>query len=360
MRPFSSLVPLLAVVTWATPGLSHAVAGSLARDETVVAFPTVAWRIGDDWVVPVRLWVFEAEEDGVGRAAARGALARILGLGEGAEGSDVFQRRAAWFLVDDERGKRLTVTAGGVDHELPATGAAGHSSAEIRLPATAEGIPGEGTTPITELRLRLAEGDDRAPTVQVTWPLQPGVTVISDIDDTVKITGVTAASELVRRTFLQEFEAAPGMPALFADWETHGLRFVYVSSSPWQLYPELRAWMDREDLPIHGIHLKDFRAKDRTLLQLFADSAETKPAIIAPILERSPAERFVLVGDSGEKDPEVYGEMARRFPEQVARVLIRNVTGEHRDSDRFRAAMDGVPAVSWELFTEPAEITWRP
>ena len=118
--------------------------------------------------------------------------------------------------------------------------------------------------------------------------------------------------------------------------------------------------MDRVGLPIHGVHLKDFRAKDTTMLQLFADSETTKPAVIGPLIEAHSDELFVLVGDSGEKDPEVYGQMARRFPERVVRVLIRDVTGEARDSARMEAAFRDVPPECWELFTDPATVAYRP
>ena len=51
-----------------------------------------------------------------------------------------------------------------------------------------------------------------------------------------------------------------------------------------------------------------------------------KTSTIESILRTYPQRRFVLVGDSGEKDPEVYAELARRFPEQVMHVFIRDVS----------------------------------
>lgn len=354
----SSRLCLLAALLAAVPSVARAGSSDIAADETVVAFPTFAHPTEAEWCAPVRVWVFEPEEDAVGRGAALKALATALDLDETATGSEVFARRARWFLVDDERGKRLAVrTAGGL-HELSETDAAGHAWGDV--PLSAGDMPGQHATMTFPLILEPASADGRTFHLDVTVTRAPGITVISDIDDTVKITEVTDLDGLVRRTFLEEFEAAPGMPELYSDWATDGLRFVYVSSSPWQLYPELRDFMDRVGLPIHGIHLKDFRAKDRTLLQLFADSETTKPAVIAPLIEAHPDERFVLVGDSGEKDPEVYGEMARRFPDRIAAILIRNVTGDVRAADRMQAAFRGIPDGLWELFTDPSTLSWAP
>ena len=62
--------------------------------------------------------------------------------------------------------------------------------------------------------------------------------------------------------------------------------------------------------------------------------------------------RFVLVGDSGERDPEVYGELARRHPRQVTRILIRDATDEPGDSTRFEAAFRNLAPGLWRVFRE--------
>jgi phosphatidate phosphatase APP1 len=64
----------------------------------------------------------------------------------------------------------------------------------------------------------------------------------------------------------------------------------------------------------------------------------------------------VLVGDAGERDPEIYGNLARRYPQQVARMLIRNVTDESADSARFREASHGLRPGVWQTFRAASEI----
>jgi phosphatidate phosphatase APP1 len=63
-----------------------------------------------------------------------------------------------------------------------------------------------------------------------------------------------------------------------------------------------------------------------------------------------------LVGDSGEIDPEIYGAVARRFPQQVAGILIRRVGGPRDTPARYQRAFRGVPSSVVRLFREAAEL----
>ena len=92
------------------------------------------------------------------------------------------------------------------------------------------------------------------------------------------------------------------------------------------------------------------------MLALWADPVKYKSKIIASILEAYPRRRFILVGDSGEKDPEVYGLMARRYSDQVTHIYIRNVTAERADAPRYREAFKDVPDGKWRLFDDPEEV----
>jgi phosphatidate phosphatase APP1 len=183
-----------------------------------------------------------------------------------------------------------------------------------------------------------------------------GVTVISDVDDTVKISEVTDKKRLIANTFLKEFQAAAGMAELYRSWEKRGADLTFVSASPWQLYPALSSWMDAEEFPPAAFNLRQIRFRDSSLTKLFDDPFKSKVTRISTILKRFPRRKFILVGDSGEKDPEVYGELARRFPKQVVSSLIRTVTGESRTAGRMKKAFRKVPAQSWQIFEKPGEI----
>ena len=62
---------------------------------------------------------------------------------------------------------------------------------------------------------------------------------------------------------------------------------------------------------------------------------------------------LVLVGDSGERDPEIYGTIARLYPKRVLRIFIRAVKGEKGDDKRFLDAFKDVPREKWLVFTDP-------
>ena len=92
------------------------------------------------------------------------------------------------------------------------------------------------------------------------------------------------------------------------------------------------------------------------MLELLRDPSETKPLAIEKVIGRFPKRQLILVGDSGEKDPEVYGRVARNYPKRVRRVLIRNVTNEPRTAGRYGKAFADVPAERWVVFDDASEI----
>jgi phosphatidate phosphatase APP1 len=123
------------------------------------------------------------------------------------------------------------------------------------------------------------------------------------------------------------------MPGLYARLAAKPAVFHYVSASPWQLYPDIRSFLQR-DFPHGTVSLRKLRWKDFSSVEfLWKDSLAYKTSIIAELMERFPQRKFLLVGDSGEKDPEVYDGLRRRFPTQIAGVLIR-IPPEQKTIDR--------------------------
>ena len=139
----------------------------------------------------------------------------------------------------------------------------------------------------------------------------------------------------------------------YRQWADAGLAFHYVSSSPWQLYEPLASFLSDTGFPEGSLDLRLFRIKDRTALNLGADSLTTKPPVIEQLLQAYPERRFILVGDSGERDPEVYALIARKYPAQILRIFIRDVTGEPADAARYTECFRDLPADLWQLFDDP-------
>ena len=130
---------LLVLSLWAVA----AEASALKSDEEVILFPTAARLTegGTRWALPIHAWVFEPERQSLLTneilAAAAVALGLGLGLGLGLDKdvarSAIFGQRTAWFLVDNERGKRIDLTLSPAARALGPSGANGHLYAEVSL-----------------------------------------------------------------------------------------------------------------------------------------------------------------------------------------------------------------------------------
>ncbi len=330
-------------------------AAELKRDESVIIFPAVASRTAESnqWTADLHVWVGELEPRGLSLAALRKALGLATDLN--AEETAVFNERARWFLADNERRKEVSLRVGKQTVTIGPTEANGHARLNLRFagPAVANGrepAPGDD-----RLGLTVASGNPNRVLSGELFLIKPtGLSVISDIDDTIKITEVRDREAMLRNTFLRPFRPAPGMAALYERWRTNNhAQFHYVSASPWQLYPALAEFRRTNGFPAGTFHLKTLRVKDESFLDLFQSPVEYKLGVIEPLLAKFPQRRFILVGDSGEADPEVYGEVARRHPQQIERILIRDVTGEDENAERHRVAFRDVVREKWRIFKEP-------
>ncbi|MGE0607061.1 MAG: App1 family protein [Pirellulales bacterium] len=329
-------------------------------DERVVFFPTAAHRSADgtEWIVPIHGWVFEPRPTSRKRAALLGTLRVAWGLDRDSAETEVFRRRAWAFLVDNERGQRIAVQIAGHIEQLPPSQPNGHFRSELRLPADGPGSPAAATWLPHMAVMRPLDG--RQFRGEALLLDDEGVSVVSDIDDTVKISEVRNRQVLMRRTFLQEFEAAPGMARLYQSWQARGASFHYVTAAPWQLYEPLSEFLTQQEFPRGTFDMKDFRLKDSTIRNLWADADTLKRQAIEPLLARFPRRRFILVGDSGERDPEIYGHIARAHPQQVMAIFIRDVTGEPSTHPRYTAAFAELPNDMWRIFADPAVLDdWR-
>lgn len=343
----------------------------IGRDKVIVFFPTYGHRVdgGACWELSIHGWIFEPERRG---AVAAYLLSRLELDTEKMDEQEkaAFAARAAAFLVDNERGERITIRIDDQEFALDASAPNGHFFGRVRLPAgpptSAQGIPASApltTAPAKALKpftVVLPPGDARVFRGQVELIEDTGFSVISDIDDTIKVSEVADKKKLLRNTFLRPYVAVAGMAEVYSAWAGQsGASFHYVSASPWQLYVPLAQFLETAGFPRGTFHLKLFRWKDESFFNLFASPETQKLAVIEEILATFPHRQFVLAGDSGEKDPETYGELARRHPQQIVRILIRDLGPADANAARFRAAFEGMPPQRWQTFREPSELPRR-
>lgn len=349
---------LLTVLAFPQVGLTHELGHSdISADEHVILFRTAARfeEATEAWQIPIHGWIYEPEDSVSRRALFTTILKEKFDLAPDEDTNANFTRRLNLLIADNERGKRIFVTIGGKDYELPLSGVNGHFKTTLSIPSTV--IVADTENSIIEYSVVTGEGESRSFSGEVMLVQPEGLSIISDIDDTVKVSNIGYHKRLLESTFLLDFAAAPGMAELYEKLSTPDIAFHFVSSSPWQLYEPLDDFLKDSGFPTSTLNLKPVRFRDTTLFDLFKKGTETKPAVIESILDAYPRRRFILVGDSGEHDPEVYAGIFRKYPEQIEKIYIRNVSDESSDNGRFTEVFDGIDPECWELFDDPATLT---
>lgn len=155
--------------------------------------------------------------------------------------------------------------------------------------------------------------------------------IISDIDDTIVQTNATSLLRMVKSIVSNAAARLPfeGVSELYQALHAGHNPIFYVSSSPWNLYELLHDYMDLNLIPHGPMFLQDWGIDENTLI--LASHTEHKPAQIQAVVDYYPKLRFVLIGDSGQHDPEIYLQVIRAHPGRVIAVFIRDVTPDVRD-----------------------------
>jgi len=190
--------------------------------------------------------------------------------------------------------------------------------------------PGKDNNPIEPTEVR-AQG-------RVIVP-PPGAQfgVISDIDDTVMRTDVLNIISMASNTFLQNartrlpFEGVAAFYDALRRGSVEGVfnPMYYVSSSPWNLYDLIIDFFVVRGIPLGPLFLID-RGIDRDKL-IAPSHHDHKMAAIQTLLDTHPNLPFILIGDSTQKDPEIYYEAVQKNPGRILTIYIRDVTGEKRN-----------------------------
>ena len=143
--------------------------------------------------------------------------------------------------------------------------------------------------------------------------------VISDLDDTVIQSGVTRKFRMMVQLALSNARTRKpfrGVAAFYRALHRGRNPFFYVSKSPHNLYVPLLEFLERQRLPAGPLLLRDYGLRMQK---------DHKARAIADILGTYPALRFILIGDSGEQDPEIYADIVGRFPERIRVIYIRSI-----------------------------------
>ena len=333
-------------------------AAELASDESevdqrrqVTFYPTYGYMDGDTWVIPLRAYVHRDRRMWE-RLTTRQVRSRFNLRPEEA---DNFRYRIRDFVTNSRSGREVQIEFEN-DPQDQKFGIIGDDGMFVESDNYGYIV---GHLRIHKERaqelLDAQEGDDnwlRYSTVSDRYYgegnfelIEPeGLSVVSDVDDTIKITEIPAGSRIVvRNTFFKDYTAAPGMAEKYNNYED--ATFHYVSGSPWQLFNPLHSFLIEEaGFPKGTFHMKTVRKSIfrlgswSDLRELATDEMVTfnqKINQISQLFTHFPDREFILIGDSGERDPEVYNTIRDRFPDQVREIIIRDVLN-HRNIEPDR------------------------
>jgi len=374
---------------------SHcAPAQSIFRDEELVTFyPTYGYLRGDHWIVPrLRFRVHEP------RRALLETTAQALRLKHTGNEVEKFKAHADGFFQDDQSAEKVTFKFDLDGESFQVLGSNGRP-VETDGNGMAEGMI---TIPVAKAQalLNLQRAKDNWLTFTATSPEHSGAgriqlispkgkSVISDIDDTIKVTGIPQGKRtVVENTFFKDFIPATGMIAMYREWkdkaDSETVAFHYVSGGFWQLYKPLDEFLmsDKIGFPKGTFHMRLLPLKVTELPSLIRehgvasitpearnDPDEQKPRAalneepgtyghkvgrIREIMNDFPNRTFILVGDSGEKDPEVYQKIKSEYGERVTRIIIREPTKLKSRTEAHGMEVIHLTAEGAEILPSPA------
>jgi phosphatidate phosphatase APP1 len=260
---------------------------------------------------------------------------------------------------DEVAGARVVAQFGGRRWET-VTDSGGYFEFEI-----APGAPLAGGSHRVELELPEWQGADGQPIRASSEAFVPAPTarfgIISDIDDTVLWTNVTNKLNMalmMARTNAHTRKPFKGVAAFYRALRdgaggNEDNPLFYVSSSPWHLFGFLVDFLRLQGIPVGPLLLRDLGMRDVFKLNKHGNHKLEK---IELILRFYPGMQFVLIGDSGEKDPEIYAEIVRRHPKAVRMIYIRNVNPDPVRIEALDRLIEEVSSTGAQLILAPDSV----
>lgn len=243
----------------------------------------------------------------------------------GTSGSSTLSRNLRRLTASNWEGAPVKLRFGGVTQEVK-SGKDGVFTATFEAP---EGKPFPAGIGFVNLEAgeRSARGRGAVEIIAAEAPFL----VVSDFDDTLAVTNVRSPRALVQSALFRDSDSQPhvdGMSEFYAclrEGKKATPGFALVSGSPEQFVPRTAKFLNRHRFPFFGMYLRNFG--------LNTMSGYKQPKI-RDLLAAFPDKKFILVGDSGEHDPEVYAEIRKEFPDRIAAVYIRDA-GRTELGERF-------------------------
>ena len=188
---------------------------------------------------------------------------------------------------------------------------------------------------------------------QVMVPQNPTFGIISDVDDTILQSDATRVLRMARKVLFNNARTRlpfEGVAEFYQKLNQNKNPLFYVSSSPWNLYDLLVEFLEINDIPLGPLLLRDWGISDNELLP--TGHAGHKLGAIKQILDTYPHLPFILIGDSGQEDPEIYSEVVTAYPGRILAIYIRDVSLGRR-TEAINTLAQNVIAAQSELLLVP-------
>jgi hypothetical protein len=308
-------------------------------DKEVTFYPTYGYKDANGWNINLRGWVHE-DRPGLHR------LLEKLSKCSDAE-MDNFRFRTADFLDDDKTLERVIIKfdSDPDDKAYQLRRSKSDGIVELNLVLTderAQQLMESQASSNGWLTYRAVSAKHTGlGRLRLIAPDPNGVSLVSDIDDTIKITEIPAGKDIVlKNTFCVDFKAVREPDMAMKYKEVGDIPIHYVSGGPEQMFGPLYDYLITGEggFPEGTFHLKFFpktaftRETTRNLINFVKSGLnvtyEHKLKEITKLMDRFPDRKFILVGDSGEVDPEVYHTVRTRKPEQVKEIWIRDIIND--------------------------------
>ncbi len=327
----------------------------------VVSYPSYGFQTADgDWRIQIAGMAYQTPPWGIRKKMMIRMLANVMKASDAEIRGDTFQERIWPFFAEADKGLRVRVRIGGRLFLLRRkTRRNGRFFSWLSINAEwvrryADVLP-DGRLRLP-YQLEVLHPDAQPVDSHVELLSRYGLSVISDIDDTIKETSVCHRRELLLNTFVRRFRSIDGMSEVYRRWYDAGADFHYVSSSPWQLYESLQQLQREAGFPSGTMHLRNFRLRDQVIRKMMLIRRQGKATEIRRLLRNMPDRKFLLVGDSGEKDPEIYQRVCRQHPQQVKGLFIREISERPLDQERLARMHRAAGGSLCSVFTDSEEL----
>lgn len=171
--------------------------------------------------------------------------------------------------------------------------------------------------------------------------------IVSDIDDTIVVTMLPRVLHAAWNSFVLKTDArtpVPGMAQLLQRLcESFSAPLFYLSTGAWNTLPAMQEFIKTHDFPSGPLLMTDWGP---TPTGLFRNGEGHKRMQLRNLIITFPEIKWILVGDDGQHDMQIYEELAREHPTHVAAIALRELDAvEHVLSSGVANAFDMINPV---------------